>query len=48
MEEAIKLLEEALKGEGAFNRDPIQHAENTIDNMKELITKALVELKAKK
>lgn len=26
-------LEEIVKGEGAFNRDPLKHAENTIDHM---------------
>lgn len=34
-------LEEIAKGEGEFNRDPLIHAENTIDNMKELARAAL-------
>jgi len=43
--EVLTILEEAAKGEGAFNRDPIVHAENTIDNMKALIGEAIAKLK---
>ena len=45
MEKVIKILEEALKGEGAFNRDPHIHADNTIRNMKKLISEAIEKLK---
>jgi len=44
-EKAIKKLEEALKGEGAYNRDQLTHAGNTIESMKDLIREALEILK---
>ena len=34
-------LEEIAKGEGPFSRDPLTHASNTIDAMKELARAAL-------
>ena len=34
-------LEEILEGKGAFSRDPLTHASNTIDDMKEIARKAL-------
>jgi hypothetical protein len=40
-EELINALQEIAKGEGAFNRDPLKHAENTIENMKTIARKAL-------
>ena len=36
-----KALREIEKGEGAFSRDPLEHAENTIDNMKDIARQAL-------
>ena len=33
-------LREIEKGEGAFSRDPLEHAENTIDNMKDIAHRA--------
>ncbi len=33
-------LEEIIKGEGAFNREPLKHAENTIENMKKIAREA--------
>ena len=44
-EEVIKILEEAQKGEGAYNRDQRIHANNTIQAMKDLIKQALEILK---
>lgn len=44
IENAIKILVEAEKGAGEFSRDPLQHAENTIDEMKKLIREAINEL----
>ncbi len=35
------VLEEIAKGEGPFNRDPLEHASNTIDAMKALASEAL-------
>jgi len=35
-------LAEIAKGEGAFSRDPLTHASNTIDNMKRLAEQALL------
>lgn len=34
-------LEEIAKGEGAFNRDPLTHAENAIENMKAIALRAI-------
>ena len=40
--ERVKIiLEEIEKGEGAYSRDVLQHAENTIENMKKLAREAL-------
>lgn len=36
-----KALEEIAKGEGEFNRDPLVHASNCIDNMKKIARDAL-------
>ena len=38
---AKKALKQIAKGEGRFSRDPLKHAENTIDDMKELADGAL-------
>lgn len=38
----VAALLEIAKGEGAFNRDPIKHAENTIDSMKAIARRALL------
>jgi len=35
------ILQEIIRGEGAFSRDPLTHAENTIKNMTELAKKAV-------
>lgn len=48
MEEIIKILKQAHRGEGAFNRDRHIHADNCIDNMKSLILKAIEKLEALK
>jgi len=45
--EVIKLLKEIAKGEGAYSRDVLKHAENTIENMKSLANQALELLEAK-
>ena len=42
-----ELLEEIAKGAGAFNRDPLTHAHNCIEDMKELAKQALLVLDAK-
>ena len=44
MDKIIEILKEAQKGEGAYNRDQHIHANNVVDNMKELIGKAIEEL----
>lgn len=36
----IPMLDKIIEGSGAFSRDPLTHAENTIDNMKELAQEA--------
>ena len=38
---AKKALEEISKGEGAFSRDPLTHASNTIESMKRIAQEAL-------
>lgn len=44
-EQRIKALEKALreisKGEGRFSRDPLEHASNTIEDMKALAIEAI-------
>ena len=37
----VEALREIVKGEGEFSRNPLTHAENTIDNMKEIARAAL-------
>lgn len=37
----LAALEEIAKGEGAYSRDPLTHAENTIDAMKALASAAI-------
>jgi len=46
-DEVVKLLKEIAKGEGAYSRDVLKHAENTIENMKLLANKALELLEVK-
>lgn len=41
LEKIKPMLEEISQGTGAYSRDPIQHAENCIEHMKELAKKAL-------
>ena len=41
----VKALKEITKGEGPFNRDPLQHAENCIEEMQATARKALSETK---
>lgn len=41
-------LREISKGEGEFSRDSLTHAENTIENMKELAQAALAEHERRK
>lgn len=37
----IEILEEICRGEGAFRIDPLEHADNVIENNKELAKEAL-------
>lgn len=43
----LKALEEIEKGEGAYNRDQLTHATNTIDNMKRIAHDAIEKVKGK-
>jgi hypothetical protein len=43
-----EVLEEITRGEGAFNRDPLKHADNTVENMKALAREALTLLPSEK
>ena len=43
--EIIEILKGAEQGMGAYSRDQLTHANNTIESMKELINKALEKLK---
>ena len=45
-EEMRKGLQEIAKGTGEFSRDPLEHAENTIENMKEIANKLLSHLQS--
>lgn len=40
-EQLKKLLEEITEGKGPYSRDPLEHAENCIENMKKLAREAL-------
>ena len=40
-QELIEALKIIAKGEGAFSRDPLTHAGNTIDNMISIAEKAI-------
>lgn len=40
-DELLAALREIAKGEGAYSMDPLTHAGNTIENMKELATDAI-------
>jgi hypothetical protein len=42
----LAALKEIEKGQGAYNRDPLTHAWNTIDDMKELARAAIAQAKA--
>ena len=37
----LEALKEISKGEGKYNRDHLQHAENTIESMKAIANKAI-------
>ena len=37
----VEALKEIAKGEGRFSRDPLEHAANTIEDMKQLALQAL-------
>jgi len=39
--EMVEALREIAKGEGAFSRDPLKHAENCIESMKAIAGAAL-------
>lgn len=41
----LEALEEIARREGAYNRDPRIHAENTIDNMERVARAAIAEAK---
>ena len=40
-ENLLEALEEILLGSGPFSRDPLQHASNCIESMKDIATKAI-------
>ena len=42
----LKALEKIARREGAYNRDPRIHAENTIDNMERIARDAIEEAKS--
>lgn len=44
MNKILELLKEAEEGKGAYNRDPLIHADNTIKEMKKLIGQAIKRL----
>ena len=46
IEKVIKILVEAEQGMGAFSRDRLTHADNTIESMKKLIREAINELQS--
>lgn len=39
--ELLEALKEIAKGEGAYSRDPLTHAGNTITSMKNIATEAI-------
>ena len=39
----LEVLKEISKGEGAYSIDPLEHAGNTITNMKSIADKAILE-----
>lgn len=41
IDKAIKILYQALKREGAYSRDRLEHADNTIQSMCKLIGEAI-------
>lgn len=41
----LEALKEIAKGEGAFSRDPLKHASNTIENMIGIAEKAICKTK---
>ena len=45
LEEPRKALEEIVKGEGAYNRDPLVHCSNTVENLKEIARAAIAVLR---
>ena len=47
VERLIAALAEIAKGEGAYSRDPLIHAGNTIDNMKGIAKAALAALEGR-
>lgn len=44
----LAALEEIAKGEGAYSRDPLKHAENTIESMKEIARSAIAAARGEK
>lgn len=46
-EKLVEALREIKKGEGAFSRDQLTHANNTIENMKEIADQALTDAERK-
>ena len=42
---AIEALEKIIKGEGRFSRDPLEHADSCIEDMKALAVAALAAVK---
>jgi hypothetical protein len=40
-DDLLKALREIAKGEGRYSRDPLEHASNTIEDMKALAEKAI-------
>jgi hypothetical protein len=48
IKEAVEALTEIAKGAGPFNRDPLIHAENTIEHMKETALECITKLTGEK
>lgn len=45
LDELLEALEEVAKAEGAYNRDPLTHAENVIENMVAVAQAAIAKAK---
>lgn len=45
-DDLLEALEEIAKREGAYSRDPLTHAENTIDSMERIARAAIAQAKS--